>query len=71
MHRQTFGFKDSYKQIYRFFREKWDIDKVRRLRRVIQDYLRSADELEQRLSFNKMWSDMRAAVTAMEEVNLK
>ena len=71
MHRQTSGFKDSYKQIYRFFREKWDIDKVRRLRRVIQDYLRSADELEQRLSFNKMWSDMRAAVTAMEEVNLK
>lgn len=71
MYRQTLDFKDSYKKIYRFLREKWDVGKVVQLRNVLEHFVLENDSDSNGTLLEKFWADMRVAVTACKEVNLK
>lgn len=71
MFRRSPDFIHSYKKIYRFFREKWDIAKVTKLRDVLENAVQLNDDNSNNASLNEFWADMRVAVTAKEELNLK
>ncbi len=65
------NYQVTYRKLYLFFREKWSLGNVGKLRRLVQSFLQTADERSDREFFDKLWGDMRVAVTAKEEVNLK
>lgn len=71
MFRQTPDFFHSYKKIYRFLREKWDVAKVGKLRNILENFVQLNDKVSNNALSDEFWADMRVAVTAKEELNLK
>lgn len=68
---KTQEFITTYKKIYWFLREKWDVGKVTKLRDILKNFMRLSEDASDNNLFEDFWMDMRVAVTAKEELNLK
>ncbi len=60
-----------YKRIYSFLREKWDIKTMFIIKGILKNFLTSYDKNELPNIKEELWSDIRTARIAVEEVGLK
>ncbi len=63
-------FWEVHNHLYRFIREKWSLTQVAELKRVLVCAVRMQSPDEQK-AFSMLFGDMRTAITAMEELNLR
>lgn len=61
----------DYKYLYAFLRSKWDADIVKKLRLVLLGFVNFCMHESKDALLNAFWEDVRVAITAKEEVNLK
>lgn len=71
MYRQSPDFKHAYRNIYRFLREKWDMDKTKRLRAVLDDFVQTFGADANSTLMDEFWFHLRVVTAAKDEVNLK
>ncbi len=60
-----------YKKIYSFLREKWDIKTLFLIKDILKRFLLSYDKSALTEMEEEIWSDIRTAIIAIEEVGLK
>lgn len=64
-------FVKHYKRIYSFLREKWDIKTLFIIKGILKNFLLSYDKSAVNEIGEEIWSDLRTAVVAIEEVGMK
>ncbi|HPD42747.1 MAG TPA: HD domain-containing protein [Dysgonamonadaceae bacterium] len=64
-------FKQSYRQLYSFLRKKMNREEVTELKNIVKKSVLSALEKSEADAFEKLWAEIRTAVTAVEELNVR
>lgn len=64
-------FVKHYKRIYSFLREKWDIKTLFIIKGISKNFLLSYDKSAVNEIGEEIWSDLRTAIVAIEEVGMK
>ncbi len=64
-------FVKHYKRIYSFLREKWDIKTLFIIKGILKNFLLSYDKSAVNEIGEEIWSDLRTAIVAIEEVGMK
>lgn len=71
MHILTEDIKLVHSKIYSFMRKKWDIKEVTKLRNILWSYVQLNDADSNIANLDDFWTDLRIAVVANEELNLR
>lgn len=67
-----YSFIQTYRLLYALLRDKWSVAQVEQLRQLITQYITAEEAIEERQArFDVLATDMRIAVTAIEEMSLK
>lgn len=61
----------NYRKLYSFLRETLSLEKVKQLKHILQNYLESFNTETRSEIEEQLWSDLRTAITAVEEIGLK
>lgn len=64
-------FLSHYKKMYSFLREKWDNKTLLHIKSILKNFLLSYDKSSLTNMEEEIWSDIRTAIVAVEEVGLK
>ena len=68
MNETLYDFKKSHQFIYPFLREKWDIKHIALLRNALLEAIKTANDEN---AFAELVADMKSAVTAVQELNMR
>lgn len=71
MYKEREDFKVVHNKIYSFMREKWGLEEVTKLRNILWNYVKLNDDNSNSEHLHEFWTDVRVAVIAKEEMNLK